>query len=51
MKSRLGSVATLLLLYVAVAVAQDAKPNFAGDWTLDREKSEMGEPRPGGGGG
>ena len=51
MKSRLWSVATLLLLFVAVALGQDAKPNFAGEWTLDREKSEMGEPRPGGGGG
>ena len=51
MKTRLVSVATLLLLYVAVALGQDTKPNFAGEWTLDREKSEMGEPRPGGGGG
>lgn len=51
MKSRLVNVATMFLLYVAVASAQDTKPNFSGDWTLDREKSEMGEPRPGGGGG
>ena len=51
MKSRLGGVATLLLLFVAVALAQDTKPNFAGEWALDREKSEMGEPRPGGSGG
>ena len=51
MKSRLGCIATMLLLYVAITLGQDAKPNFAGEWTLDREKSEMGEPRPGGGGG
>jgi len=51
MKSRLVSVVTMLLLYVAVVFGQDTKPNFTGEWTLDREKSEMGEPRPGGGGG
>ena len=52
MKSRRVSVAmTTLLLCVAVAFGQDTKPNFTGDWTLDREKSEMGEPGPGGGGG
>jgi hypothetical protein len=51
MKSRLVSVVTMLLLYVAVDFGQDTKPNFTGEWTLDREKSEMGEPRPGGGGG
>ena len=51
MRSRLEGVITLLLLYAVVALAQDMKPNFAGDWALDREKSEMGEPRPGGGGG
>ena len=51
MRSRLEGVITLLLLYAVVALAQDTKPNFAGDWTLDREKSEMGEPRPGPGGG
>ena len=51
MKSRLVSVATMLLLCVAVVWGQDTKPNFTGEWTLDREKSEMGEPRPGGGGG
>jgi hypothetical protein len=51
MKSRVVSVVTMLLLYVAVFLGQDTKPNFTGEWTLDREKSEMGEPRPGGGGG
>ena len=52
MKSRQVSVATMmLLLCVTVAFGQDTKPNFTGDWTLDREKSEMGEPRPGAGGG
>ncbi len=52
MKSRRMSIATMmLLLCVAVAFGQDTKPNFTGDWTLDREKSEMGEPGPGGGGG
>ena len=51
MKSRRMSVATMmLLLCVAVGFGQDTKPNFTGDWTLDREKSEMGEPGPGGGG-
>ena len=50
MKSRLVSVATMWLLYVAVSLGQDTKPNFTGEWTLDREKSEMGEPRQGGGG-
>ena len=51
MKVRLVSVATMLFLYLGVAWGQDTKPNFTGEWTLDREKSEMGEPRPGGGGG
>jgi hypothetical protein len=41
----------LLLFFGAVALGQDTKPNFTGDWTLDREKSEMGEPGPGAGGG
>jgi hypothetical protein len=41
----------MLFFCVAAAFAQEAKPNFTGDWTLDREKSEMGEPRQGGGGG
>jgi hypothetical protein len=45
------SVVMTLFLCVAVAFAQETKPNFTGDWTLDREKSEMGEPRQGGGGG
>ena len=45
------SVMMTLFLCVALAFAQDTKPNFAGEWTLDREKSEMGEPRQGGGGG
>lgn len=40
-----------LFICAAVALGQDAKPNFTGEWTLDREKSEMGESRPGGGGG
>jgi hypothetical protein len=48
---RLEASSTLLLLCAVVGLAQDTKPNFAGEWTLDREKSEMGEPRPGGGGG
>jgi hypothetical protein len=51
MKRRVSVAALMLLLCVAAAFGQDAKPNFTGDWTLDREKSEMGEPRPGGGGG
>jgi len=50
MKSRPVSV-VMLLLFVAVALGQETKPNFTGEWTLDREKSQMGEPRPGGGGG
>ncbi|MGH9425464.1 MAG: hypothetical protein ACRD2L_04050, partial [Terriglobia bacterium] len=52
MKSRRVSVATMmLLLCVVLGFGQDTKPNFTGDWTLDREKSEMGQPRQGGGGG
>ena len=51
MKRRVSVAALMLLLGVAAAFGQDAKPNFTGDWTLDREKSEMGEPRSGGGGG
>src|SRR5687768_10301344 len=51
MKSRPVSVVMMLIVFVAVALGQDTKPNFTGEWTLDREKSEMGEPRPGGGGG
>ena len=46
-----SAVMMTLFLCVAVAFAQETKPNFTGDWTLDREKSEMGEPRQGGGGG
>src|SRR5262245_1086541 len=45
------SVVMTLFLCVAVAFAQETKPNFTGEWTLDREKSEMGQPRQGGGGG
>ena len=51
MKTRVSVASLILLFWVAAAFGQDAKPNFTGDWTLDREKSEMGEPRPGGGGG
>ncbi|MSO23632.1 MAG: hypothetical protein EXQ58_10360 [Acidobacteria bacterium] len=52
MKSRRVSVATMmLLLCVTVGFGQDTKANFTGDWTLDREKSQMGDPRPGAGGG
>jgi hypothetical protein len=45
------ATATMLFLCVAVAFGQDTKPNFTGDWTLDREKSELGEPGPAPGGG
>ena len=51
MRMRVSLAPLMLLLCAVVALGQDAKPNFSGDWTLDREKSEMGEPRPGGGGG
>src|SRR5262245_8970374 len=47
---RVSFTAVLFLLYVASAFAQDSKPNFSGDWTLDREKSEMGAGGPRGGG-
>jgi hypothetical protein len=51
MKSRRVSVAAMMLLFcVAVGFGEDMKPNFTGDWTLDREKSEMGEGPRGGGG-
>jgi len=51
MNSRRVSLATaVLLLFVAAALGQDAKPNFSGDWTLDREKSDIGEGGPRGGG-
>jgi hypothetical protein len=36
-----------LLFEIGVIFAQDKKPNFAGEWNLDRDKSELG----GGGGG
>ena len=51
MRMRVSLAPLMLLLCAVVALGQDAKPNFSGDWTLDREKSEMGEPRQGGGGG
>lgn len=54
MKSRRLSVtpiSMMLFLCVAVGFGEDTKPNFTGDWTLDRDKSELGEPGPGGGGG
>lgn len=52
MNERRGIVATMILLLgVVAALAQDTKPNFTGDWVLDREKSEMGDARPGGRGG
>ena len=51
MKKRVSVASFVLLFFVAVALGEDTKPNFTGDWTLDREKSEMGEPRPGAGGG
>ena len=48
MKSRRVSLAAgILLLFVATGFGQDSKPNFSGDWTLDREKSELGEGGPG----
>jgi hypothetical protein len=37
------------LLSVTIAMAQQSKPNFSGNWTLDRTKSELGD--AGGGGG
>jgi hypothetical protein len=51
MSMRVSLAPLMLLLCAVVVLGQDAKPNFSGDWTLDREKSEMGEPRSGGGGG
>jgi len=37
-----------LLFEIGLTFAQDKKPNFAGEWNLDREKSELPEGRGGG---
>ena len=41
----------ILAVLFTVGVAAQAKPNFAGAWTLDPEKSTMGNRQGGGGGG
>ena len=52
MKNRRATLVTgILFLFVASGFGQNSKPNFTGDWTLDREKSELGDGGPGGGGG
>ncbi len=42
--------ATVMVLWASVAAAQ-AKPNFAGKWQLDQEKTQAANPNAGGGGG
>jgi hypothetical protein len=42
--------ATVMVLWASVAAAQ-AKPNFAGKWQLDQEKTQAANPNMGGGGG
>jgi hypothetical protein len=37
-----------LLFEIGLTFAQDKKPNFAGEWNLDREKSELPSGRGGG---
>jgi len=52
MMSKRASVAAMaFLLCVVEAFGQETKPNFTGEWTLDREKSDLGEPGQGGRGG
>jgi hypothetical protein len=44
MKKKIALVAGLCLLVMAAAVsAQEKQTNFAGDWKLDKDKSELGE--------
>ena len=40
-----------LLFEIGLVFAQDSKPNFAGEWNLDRDKSELGGSGGGRGGG
>jgi len=50
--NRFAGLAVVGLLMMSMAVrlpAEDSHPNFSGTWTLDREKSDMGEGRGGGG--
>jgi hypothetical protein len=43
MKVRIaGIILSLLFLLCGYALPQDGKPNFSGSWTLDREKSDLG---------
>ncbi len=44
MKKRFSLMAVFCLLLTVVAIsAQDKTVNFVGDWTLDKDKSELGE--------
>ncbi len=44
MKNKFFLMTTFCLLLMAVAVsAQDKQTDFSGDWTLNKEKSELGE--------
>jgi hypothetical protein len=45
MKKALSTAAVILLLTVS-ALAQNAKPNFSGTWTLDVAKSDFGPAPP-----
>jgi hypothetical protein len=43
---RMHAAVYLILLAAATAVAQDAKPDFTGTWTLDLTKSDFGQMPP-----
>jgi hypothetical protein len=48
---RRAGLTGLAVVLAAAFVAAQAKPDFSGSWTLDKEKSTMPAPPPGGGGG
>jgi hypothetical protein len=44
MNKKIALLAAFCMLLMAVVIsAQEKQTNFAGDWTLDKEKSELGE--------
>jgi hypothetical protein len=48
MRSSVLFCTVFLLSNIGFLLAQDKKPNFAGEWNLDREKSELPSGRGGG---
>ncbi len=42
--TRLGAVAISAVLLTATAWAAEAKPNFSGNWVLDKDKSDLTQP-------